>query len=139
MNAERQERSEQIAFDFRMALAWTALDERKGGTCLWWLRRAVEGDVKPAAPARRRSRVEGRFDSAVAFENLQSALEAADCRPHVAPTGQGSSLCPAHEDRGASLRFKDDGRLLVHCNAGCTTDAVLAALNMTWSRLGGLR
>ena len=41
--------------------------------------------------------------------------------------------CPAHEDRHASLSvgYGDDGRLLVHCHAGCEIDAVLGAINLT--------
>jgi putative DNA primase/helicase len=38
--------------------------------------------------------------------------------------------CPAHEDRNPSLSLKDgeDGRILVHCHAGCEQDAVVGAL-----------
>lgn len=41
--------------------------------------------------------------------------------------------CPAHEDRQASLSLTegDDGRALVYCHAGCATEAVLAALQLT--------
>jgi hypothetical protein len=49
------------------------------------------------------------------------------------PRSQGkgySCRCPAHEDRSPSLSIGpgDDGRVLVHCQAGCTLDAALAAL-----------
>jgi hypothetical protein len=41
--------------------------------------------------------------------------------------------CPAHEDRIPSLSVGEgaDGRVLVHCFAGCTVDAVVAALGLT--------
>jgi len=44
-----------------------------------------------------------------------------------------SARCPAHDDRQASLSISDgnDGRLLVHCHAGCKTSDVLAAMNLT--------
>ncbi len=38
--------------------------------------------------------------------------------------------CPAHDDRDPSLSMKDgdEGRVLVKCHAGCSQDAVVAAL-----------
>jgi hypothetical protein len=37
--------------------------------------------------------------------------------------------CPAHDDRTPSLGIDhDDGRLLVHCWAGCSQEAVIGAL-----------
>jgi putative DNA primase/helicase len=38
--------------------------------------------------------------------------------------------CPAHEDRNPSLSLKDgeDGRILVHCHAGCEQIALIGAL-----------
>lgn len=40
--------------------------------------------------------------------------------------------CPAHDDRNPSLSIHDatDGRVLVHCHAGCDQDAVIAALKV---------
>jgi hypothetical protein len=40
------------------------------------------------------------------------------------------TCCPAHEDRKPSLSIReaDDGRILVHCHAGCTQESVIAAL-----------
>ncbi len=48
-------------------------------------------------------------------------------------SGSGwSACCPAHEDRNPSLSIGvgDDGRVLVHCHAGCATRAVLEALGL---------
>ena len=44
--------------------------------------------------------------------------------------GSGSSArCPAHDDTTASLSVHDrDGRVLVHCHAGCAQAAVISAL-----------
>lgn len=48
-----------------------------------------------------------------------------------------SACCPAHEDRSPSLavRETDDGRVLLHCFGGCSTDAVLGAVGLTLSDL----
>ena len=57
----------------------------------------------------------------------------------VRRTGPGRwvARCPAHEDRAPSLavRETDDGRLLIHCFAGCSTDSVIGALGLQWSDL----
>ena len=46
-----------------------------------------------------------------------------------------NARCPAHPDKTPSLSVKegDDGRVLLHCFAGCTTEAVVTSigLNMT--------
>lgn len=46
--------------------------------------------------------------------------------------GSWSACCPAHEDRGPSLSVKElgDGRILMHCFAGCGTDAILGVLGL---------
>lgn len=45
--------------------------------------------------------------------------------------------CPAHSDSGPSLSIKslDDGRVLIHCFAGCSAPDVMAALGMSLSDL----
>lgn len=45
--------------------------------------------------------------------------------------------CPAHEDRHPSLSIAEgrDGRILLHCWAGCATKDVLVALGLTWRDL----
>ncbi|WP_175964460.1 DNA primase [Burkholderia pyrrocinia] len=45
--------------------------------------------------------------------------------------------CPAHNDHGPSLAVRelDDGRLLVHCFAGCGIGAVMDAVGLTVSDL----
>ncbi len=64
-------------------------------------------------------------------ESLLSRLDG------VKETGRGKYVarCPAHEDRSPSLAIKDgdDGRVLIHCFAGCETEDVLSALGMTFS------
>jgi len=56
----------------------------------------------------------------------------------VRPAGPHSwvARCPAHDDRNPSLSVSvKDGRVLVHCFAGCAPDAVLGAVGLTWRDL----
>lgn len=57
----------------------------------------------------------------------------------VRPTGNDrwACRCPSHEDRSPSLtiRVVPDGRILVHCFAGCDTGSVLGAIGLTVSDL----
>lgn len=47
------------------------------------------------------------------------------------------ALCPAHADTNPSLSIKlgDDGRILIHCFAGCQTESVLAAVGLGMNAL----
>ena len=60
-----------------------------------------------------------------------TALERLLAKLHsVTSTGSGyTARCPGHDDRQASLSLTegDDGRVLLHCFAGCTTDEVVVA------------
>ena len=54
------------------------------------------------------------------------------------PCGDGySALCPAHADRKPSLSVgeTDRGDVLLHCHAGCETEAVLAAVGLNFTHL----
>jgi len=68
-----------------------------------------------------------RVDEAGPLGAVLSRLD----RPKRAGRGY-AARCPAHEDRSASLSIAagDDGRVLLHCFAGCSTDTVLAALGL---------
>jgi hypothetical protein len=48
-------------------------------------------------------------------------------------TGRWMASCPSHADKTASLSLRqlDDGRILLHCFAGCNVDEVLSAIGMT--------
>ncbi len=43
-------------------------------------------------------------------------------------------LCPAHNDKTASLsiKFAEDGRVLMHCFAGCDIESVLSAAGLSF-------
>lgn len=66
------------------------------------------------------------------LENLLARLN--DLRP----SGDGwAAQCPAHDDKRASLSIGEgeDGRALVHCHAGCSPDAICAAVGLAVSDL----
>lgn len=48
-----------------------------------------------------------------------------------------TACCPAHDDRGPSLAVRElaDGRVLVHCFAGCGVLAVLSAVGLDFDAL----
>ena len=61
------------------------------------------------------------------------AMEKLRTLPGFRRAGKGwEARCPGHEDRRASLSISlgDDGRVLLHCHAGCETAAVLAKLGL---------
>lgn len=43
-----------------------------------------------------------------------------------------TATCPAHDDKSPSLSLSlgDDGRVLIHCHAGCKTEDVLSAIGL---------
>jgi len=51
--------------------------------------------------------------------------------------GRYTASCPAHEDKSPSLALRelDDGRILLHCFGGCSTDAVLGAIGLDMTDL----
>ncbi|WP_036303420.1 hypothetical protein [Methylotenera sp. L2L1] len=69
----------------------------------------------------------------MAIDNLLSKLD------HVRRTNHGRWIakCPAHDDSRASLSIRelDDGRVLIHDFAGCSTENVLGAVGLTFSDL----
>jgi len=57
----------------------------------------------------------------------------------VRETGHGKYVarCPAHDDRSPSLAIKDcdDGKVLIHCFAGCEPEDVLSAIGLRFCDL----
>jgi archaellum biogenesis ATPase FlaH len=61
-----------------------------------------------------------------------------DLLEKVRSSGQGwVSLCPGHEDKSPSLSIGigDDGRILLHCHAGCPPEQIVAARGLTMADL----
>jgi hypothetical protein len=66
------------------------------------------------------------------LEKLLDALEHGGFKPQ--PRGsEYCARCPAHDDHdpSLSLREADDGRVLVHCHAGCSSESIVGALGFS--------
>jgi hypothetical protein len=52
-------------------------------------------------------------------------------------TGRWVACCPAHGDKAPSLSIRElpDGRVLLHCFAGCPTESVLGAAGLSFGDL----
>lgn len=63
------------------------------------------------------------------LETLLSRLEKVKAGNAV---GRWNARCPAHDDRSPSLtiRYEDDGRILLHCFAGCSALDVVHAIGL---------
>lgn len=75
------------------------------------------------------------------FETVVVALQAhASQHGRTAPRVRGkkcTACCPAHDDRHPSLSVTeaDDGRALLKCNTGCTTEDVVSSLGLSMADL----
>jgi len=69
----------------------------------------------------------------MAIDTVLSRLE------KVKQTGAGRWIarCPGHDDRGPSLSLREleDGRVLLHCFAGCVPHNVLGAMGLSFADL----
>jgi len=68
-----------------------------------------------------------------ALEKILSRLESED-----RGDGQYQAHCPAHDDKKPSLSITEaepGGKVLLYCQAGCATEDVLGALNLSWQDL----
>jgi len=70
--------------------------------------------------------------SAGALERVLARLPSARQRGK-----EWEALCPAHEDRKASLSVSagENGKVLLCCHAGCRTEDIVAALGLTMQDL----
>ena len=68
-------------------------------------------------------------------ETLRYILDVTRAKPSSG-RGRWMGLCPAHPDRTPSLSIREDGgKILLYCFAGCTTEAILDSLGLSWESL----
>lgn len=86
------------------------------------------GEPEPTRTARPASSTPVGAKNGDDFDRLLSRVR--DARQEG--DGQWSALCPAHDDRNPSLSFKrgEDGKLVVHCHAGCSFEDILRAAGL---------
>lgn len=69
------------------------------------------------------------------FRNKEEFLSLLSKVKEISPT-QYVACCPAHDDSNPSLSIKfDNGKILLHCFAGCPLEDILNSLNITKSDL----
>jgi hypothetical protein len=68
--------------------------------------------------------------------SLEKMLQQLDKVKQTGPR-KWQACCPAHDDKGPSLAIKevDDGRVLIHCFAGCGAAEVMYSLGMSYGDL----
>jgi hypothetical protein len=75
------------------------------------------------------------------FEFVLRELERHNCRITADHHGRARAQCPVHGSKGGTLSIGEgaDGRVLLHCFAGCEVDQILGALGLSWAHIGGDR
>jgi hypothetical protein len=81
-----------------------------------------------------------RYESWNLNHNLREVWDAIldRCERHKKYTGYFMVCCPAHPDRDPSLEIKPNGegdKILLRCQAGCDTSAVMHALGLEYEQL----
>jgi hypothetical protein len=90
---------------------------------------ATNGETTvPRRRKKRRRHIPAR-DTRPPIERVLPKLE----RVTQSSPGQWSALCPAHDDTNPSLSIseKSNGKVLLHCHAGCSIDDILIELCLT--------
>ena len=70
-------------------------------------------------------------EAAMTATDFVSVLTSRELSPRKAGNGW-ESRCPGHEDRNASLSVSTghDGKILLHCHAGCAVEIILGAIGL---------
>ena len=70
-------------------------------------------------------------------ERLLDALQRLGLRTKRVGRNKWKAQCPGHHDKNPSLSVTEDtdGKLLLHCHAGCCTEDILRKLGLEWTDL----
>ena len=100
-----------------------------------------KNDPRPAGDGTR-AKVSGTGDHAhriatqrPPIDRVRDAVETSGRRTRTDTGGGFRARCPAHDGRSdgsLAVREAPDGKILVYCHGGCTTDAVLTAIGLDW-------
>ena len=72
----------------------------------------------------------------MSIQGFSEFLDLFPSKPRIALANGFNVLCPSHNDKIPSLSIRQEGdRILVSCQAGCSTEAVLSTLNLTMADL----
>jgi hypothetical protein len=69
--------------------------------------------------------------------SVQDLIGRLDKARETVRRGNWTARCPAHEDKEPSLSIREegDGRVLVHCFAGCSVEDILAAVGLEFDAI----
>ena len=70
------------------------------------------------------------------WKTIDTLLEKLE-RVRLTSNGKWLACCPAHDDKSPSLGIKvtDDGKILLHCFAGCSVSEIVSAIGLKLSDL----
>jgi hypothetical protein len=90
--------------------------------------------VKPAPKPAPKAQL---FSTVPPIDRVLAAIDPFDRKPAPNNPDQWYAKCPAHDDGDPSLSITRgvDGKVLLHCFAGCETDDVLRGLGLEWRDL----
>jgi len=94
-------------------------------------------EIEPRAMAGIKGLETGQQKDSVTLSGSCGTVKPIDRISSIIDIKNGMAHCPAHEDKNRSLSITegDDGKVLLHCHAGCSTEEIVRAMGLTMSDL----